>query len=160
MGGFSDWLSDISDRIQEFFSLKKEDGRSGDREDVSENRLYVGNLNYSVKEEDLKNLFSKYGSPKAVHLIRDRFTRKLKGYAFVEIGSSEAEKALELNGTEFLGRKIIVSRAKVKASKGRRPRGRFNRSRPRRGGGGHGNNNGAGRPFYKKEDLPPVKRLE
>ena len=159
MGGFSDWLSDLSDRIQEFFSLKKEDGRSEDGENVSENRLYVGNLNYSVKEEDLKNLFSKYGSPKGVHLIRDRFTRKLKGYAFVEIGAAEAEKALELNGTEFLGRKIIVSRAKVKASKGRRPRGKFNRSRPRRGGG-NASGGGAGRPFYKKEDLPPVKRLE
>ena len=150
MGRFSDWLSDIGDRVQEFFSPKREEGRATE-EGLSENRLYVGNLNYNVKEEDLKNLFSKYGAPKGVHLIRDRFTRKLKGYAFVEMGAGEAQKALELNGAEFLGRNIIVSRAKLKASKPRRARGKFSRFRPKRG---------MGRPFYKKEDLPPVQRLE
>ena len=150
MGVFSDWLSDLGDRIQEFFSPKKEREESSE-EGFSENRLYVGNLNYGVKEEDLRAFFSKAGTPKGVHLIRDRFTRKLKGYAFVEMLPGEAQKALELNGAEFLGRKIIVSRAKLKSSKPRRARGKFNRFRPRRG---------SSRPFYKKEDLPPVQRLE
>ena len=151
MSRFSDWLNDVGDWFQEIFSPKKGEDRQAE-EGVSENRLYVGNLNYSVTEEDLKSLFSKYGAPKTVQLIRDRFTRKLKGYAFVEMSVDDIQKALELNGSEFLGRKIIVSRAKLKSSRGgRRARGKFNRSRPKRG---------LGRSFYKKEDLPPVKRLE
>ena len=151
MGRFSDWLDDIQDWVEGLFSSRKEQGAS-QGEGLSENRLYVGNLNYSVKEEDLKSLFSKAGTPKAVHLIRDRFTRKLKGYAFVEMSVEDVQKALELNGSEFLGRKIIISRAKLKTPKGgRRARGKFNRFRPKRG---------MGRPFYKKEDLPPIKRLE
>ena len=150
MGQLSDWLNDIGDRIQEFFSPKKQE--TGSEESTSDNRLYVGNLNYSAKEEDIRNLFSKYGSLRSVHLIRDRFTRKLKGYAFVEMASEETGKALELNGAEFLGRKIIVSRAKQKSSRPRRMKSsrspKFRRQK------------GMVRPFYKKEDLPPVKRLE
>ena len=150
MGQLSDWFSDLGDRIQEFFSPKKEQERT--EEGTSDNRLYVGNLNYNAKEEDLKSLFSKYGALRSVHLIRDRFTRRLKGYAFVEMAPEEASKALELNGAEFLGRKIIVSRAKQKSSKPRRMRS----SRPPR----FRRQKGLIKPFYKGEDLPPVKRLE
>jgi RNA recognition motif-containing protein len=80
-------------------------------------RLYVGNLSYNAKEEQLRDLFSRYGMARSVDLIRDRFTRRLKGYAFVEMATGdEARRALQLNGTEFLGRKIVVSEAKSKGA--------------------------------------------
>lgn len=87
-------------------------------------KLYVGNLSYQASAEDLKQLFVKFGEVKNVDLITDRFSGRSKGFAFVEMGTpEEAEKALELNGTEFLGRNLNVSEAKP---------------REPRTGGGHG----------------------
>ncbi|OGW83232.1 MAG: hypothetical protein A3C47_02040 [Omnitrophica bacterium RIFCSPHIGHO2_02_FULL_51_18] len=86
-------------------------------------------MNYNAKDEDIKRLFSTYGQVFAVHLVRDRRTKKPKGFAFVEMASvDELEKALKLGGTEFMGRKITVSIAK---SQGPRFRGPFRGSRPR-----------------------------
>lgn len=85
-------------------------------------KLYVGNLSYDAKDSDLQNLFSKYGNVQSVSIISDRFTGRSKGFAFVEMASGEeAEKALALNGTDFLGRNITVSEARPKES---RPEGR------------------------------------
>lgn len=81
-------------------------------------RLYVGNLSYNAKEEDLKSLFAGCGRVADVHLIRDRFTRKPKGYAFVEVAKDDAQKALTLSGSDFLGRKLVVSEAKSKGPSG------------------------------------------
>ena len=92
-------------------------------------KLYVGNLNYNTKEEDLRNLFTKYGSVQSVNIISDRYTGRSKGFAFVEMSSGEeAQKALELNGSEFLGRNITVSEARPQEP----------RSEGRKGGGGGG----------------------
>lgn len=70
-------------------------------------RLYVGNLTYSVTEEDLKDLFSGYGEVKSVKIIGD------KGFGFVEMTTTEAaEKARDaLNGTVFVGRTLRVEEA-------------------------------------------------
>jgi RNA recognition motif-containing protein len=70
-------------------------------------RLYVGNLTYSVTEDQLEELFSAYGGVKSVRIIGD------KGFGFVEMDSiEEAEKAQEaLNGTEFVGRTLRVEEA-------------------------------------------------
>lgn len=70
-------------------------------------RLYVGNLTYSVTEDDLKNLFSGYGDVKSVKIIGD------KGFGFVEMTTKEAaEKARDaLNGTVFVGRTLRVEEA-------------------------------------------------
>jgi RNA recognition motif-containing protein len=70
-------------------------------------RLYVGNLTYSVTEEDLKDLFSGYGEVKSVKIIGD------KGFGFVEMNTTEAaEKARDaLNGTVFVGRTLRVEEA-------------------------------------------------
>ncbi len=97
------------DAIRRFFS-----GDHEMRGSEGGNRIYVGNLSYKVKEEELRSLFSKYGRIKALHLIRDKMTRRLKGYAFVELDSADNSKALELNGKDFLGRKLVVSLAKAK----------------------------------------------
>ena len=137
-------------------------------------RLYVGNLSYSAKEEDLKSLFSGCGRVADIHLIRDRFTRKPKGYAFVEIAKDDLSKALALSGSDFMGRKMVVSEAKSKGplgQQGRRGRSehrgqdgprRFGRRRskgPRayRPGPGQGPSQG---PTSPPKDTPPVERLE
>ena len=77
-------------------------------------KLYVGNLNYSVVEEKLQELFSQHGSVVSVRIITDKFTGRSKGFGFVEMGSDEeAEKATAaLNGIEFEGRTIVVSEAR------------------------------------------------
>ena len=128
------FISDLWDGLRRLFS-----GGSVSGADVGGgHRLYVGNLSYRVKEEELRGLFSKYGRIKTLHLIRDRLTRRLKGYAFLEMSPEDAHKALALNGTDFLGRKLVVSIAKTKRQTGggpdrsRRPnRWKKNRSGPK-----------------------------
>lgn len=75
--------------------------------------IYIGNIPYSMKEADIENLFSEYGKVLSVKIITDKFTHKSKGYGFVEMeNETEGEKAIgNLNGTDFLGRNLKVSRA-------------------------------------------------
>ena len=75
--------------------------------------LYIGNLNYNVKESDLRNVMEEYGTVESVKLITDRETRRSKGFAFVEMPeSSEASNAIkELNGAEYAGRPMVVKEA-------------------------------------------------
>ncbi len=70
-------------------------------------KLYVGNLNYSVSNEDLKELFSNHGEVKDVNIIEG------KGFGFVEMGdTTQAEAAKEaLDGTEYKGRTMKVNEA-------------------------------------------------
>ena len=76
-------------------------------------RLYVGNLSYDAKEEELRTLFSKYGTVQSVSLISDRRTGRSKGFAFVEMSTGEeSQKALELNGTDFMGRALQIAEAR------------------------------------------------
>ena len=76
--------------------------------------IYVGNLNYSVKEEELNELFSEYGEVVSVKLIKDRETGRAKGFAFVEMANDdEASKAIEnLDGSDLEGRNMKVNQAK------------------------------------------------
>ena len=78
--------------------------------------IYVGNLSYNVNEEDLKKLFEKFGELTSCNIIKDRYTDRSKGFAFVEIAEKEAaEKAItELNGFELKGRNIKVSQARAR----------------------------------------------
>ena len=102
-------------------------------------KLYVGNLNYNASEEDLKELFAKYGSVSSATIIRDSYSGQSKGFGFVEMSSSEeAEKALEQNGGDFMDRNITVSEARPQAPRtsGGGGRGGFGGSGNRRGGGG------------------------
>jgi RNA recognition motif-containing protein len=71
-----------------------------------EAKLYVGNLAYSVTEEDLRTLFAQAGTVKDATIIKDRETRRSKGFGFVEMESpAEAEAAISMfNGNEFQGR--------------------------------------------------------
>jgi RNA recognition motif-containing protein len=80
---------------------------------VSQSKIYVGNLPYSVTEQDLTDMFSKFGATKQVNLITDKETRRSKGFAFVTFDSAEAAQAsLQLDNHEIDGRKMRVNLAK------------------------------------------------
>jgi RNA recognition motif-containing protein len=75
---------------------------------MQSNKLYVGNLDYSVTNQELEELFSNYGNIESIKIIEN------KGFGFVELSNqSEAEVAKEkLDGFEFKGRKLRVNEAK------------------------------------------------
>ena len=77
-------------------------------------KLFVGNLDYAVTSEELKNMFSEFGNVVDAVVITDRETRRSRGFGFVEFGSDdEAKKAIEaMNGKDINGRKINVNEAK------------------------------------------------
>jgi RNA recognition motif-containing protein len=75
--------------------------------------IYVGNLNYRIREDDLKSIMEQYGTVDSVKVIKDRETGRSKGFAFVEMqDDKEAKKAIyELNEKEFEGRQMVVKEA-------------------------------------------------
>lgn len=79
--------------------------------------IYIGNLNYRVREEDLKQVMEEYGAVDSVKIIKDRETGRSKGFAFVEMTNDEdAKKAIEeLNEAEYEGRQMVVKEARPKA---------------------------------------------
>ncbi len=82
-------------------------------------KLYVGNLSFEVKEEDLRELFSQIGTVESVRIITDRYSSRSKGFGFVEMASEEeAQKAMEkFNGYSLKDRDMVVSEAKPRRSK-------------------------------------------
>jgi hypothetical protein len=98
------------------------------------NKLYVGNLPYSFRDEDLQQAFSAHGSVTSAKVMMERDTGRSKGFGFVEMGSdAEAQAAISgMNGQQFGGRGLVVNEARPMEP---RP--------PRTGGGGFGG--GAGR---------------
>ncbi len=102
-------------------------------------KLYVGNLAYSVTDEDLRNLFSQSGTVETVAVISDRFSGQSKGFGFVEMAdASGADAAIKtLDGTELKGRNIKVNEAKPREGGGGGGSGRGGDRD--RGGGGRGN---------------------
>ena len=77
-------------------------------------KIYVGNLGFSVTNEDLQSKFEQYGSVTSAKIITDRDTGRSKGFGFVEMANKdEAATAINtLNGSEFSGRNMNVSEAK------------------------------------------------
>ena len=88
--------------------------------------IYVGNLPFSTKDEDLSNLFQPFGEVSSARVIKDRYTERSRGFGFVEMANDEeADKAIaELNGSSIEGRALKVSEAGcfvcVTASRGKR----------------------------------------
>jgi len=75
--------------------------------------LYVGNLAYRTKRDELHTLFSQYGQVNSVRIMMDRNTHRPRGYAFVEMESNAAHEAIsQLDNTEFCERNLRVSEAK------------------------------------------------
>ena len=89
-------------------------------------KLHVGNLPFSVGEEELKALFADYNAEE-VSLIKDKFSGRSKGFGFVTISDDEvANKAVsELNGKDVGGRELKVSEAKPMEERPERPRRSF-----------------------------------
>ena len=77
-------------------------------------KIYVGNLGFSITNEALSQKFAQYGTVSSAKVIMDRDTNRSKGFGFVEMSSSsEASDAINgLNGTDFEGRQMNVSEAK------------------------------------------------
>jgi RNA recognition motif-containing protein len=82
--------------------------------------LYVGNLSYEVTQETLNTVFAEYGSVKQVSLPIDRETGRVRGFAFIEMGSdAEEASAIEaLDGSEWMGRNLKVNKARPREDKG------------------------------------------
>ena len=104
------------------------------------NKLYVGNLSYNIRDDDLQQAFAQYGSVSSAKVMMDRDTGRSKGFGFVEMGSDpEAQAAINgMNGQALDGRAIVVNEARPREE---RPGG-FGGSRS--GGGGYGGGGGAG----------------
>ena len=83
-------------------------------------KLYVGNLPYTVTEQDLQDLFAASGTVESVNVMRDMATGRARGFAFVEMASDEdAQQAIsQLNAHDFGGRSLTVNEARPKASSG------------------------------------------
>jgi len=94
--------------------------------------IYVGNLSYEVTQEDLTAVFAEYGAVKRIQLPTDRETGRLRGFAFVEMGTEAEETAAieALDGAEWMGRDMKVNKAKPREDRG-----------PGGGGGRGGNRN-------------------
>ncbi len=98
------------------------------------NKLYVGNLPYSVRDSDLEQAFSQFGSVTSAKVMMERDTGRSKGFGFVEMGSdAEAQAAISgMNGQPLGGRSVVVNEARPMES------------RPRTGGYGGGGGGGYG----------------
>src|SRR6185369_14545962 len=99
-------------------------------------KLYVGNLPFSISDQDLEGLFAQAGQVESVSVITDRDTGRSRGFGFVEMESREAAEAAiqQLNGYEMDGRAIVVNEARPREDRGG-GRGGF-------GGGGRGGRSG------------------
>ena len=99
------------------------------------NKLYVGNLPYSFRDEDLQQAFAPHGTVTSAKVMMERDTGRSKGFGFVEMGSdAEAQAAINgVNGQQYGGRGLVVNEARPMEP---RP--------PRSGGGGFGGGAGGG----------------
>lgn len=78
-------------------------------------RLYVGNLDYGVSENSVKELFSKYGRVESIAFIKDKENGRFRGFCFINMHDEDAQKAVEkLNNFVIAGRKIEVIPANLK----------------------------------------------
>lgn len=96
---------------------EKNEQTNGQSDDQNGNKLFVGNLAWSVTSEDLGEFFAQAGEVVSSNVITDRQTGRSRGFGFVEMATAElAEKAVEeLTGKDLGGRAIVVNVAKPKA---------------------------------------------
>ena len=89
-------------------------------------RIYVGNLPYSVTDDDLREAFGEFGELASAEVVTDRYSGQSKGFGFVDMpNNSEADQAIKaLNDQPMKGRNLTVNEARPRAD------------RPRGGGGG------------------------
>ena len=114
------------------------------------NKLYVGNLPYSVRDEDLQQSFGAFGSITSAKVMMERDTGRSKGFGFVEMGSdAEAQAAIGgMNGQPLGGRSVVVNEARPMEARPPRTGGGGFGGGDRSGGGGYGGGGGGGRGGY------------
>jgi RNA recognition motif-containing protein len=124
------------------------------------NKLYVGNLAYSVRDQDLNDAFSQYGAVSSAKVMMDRETGRSKGFGFVEMSSdAEAQAAINgLNGQPVAGRAVVVNEARPREERpagfrspyggGNGGGGGFGGGRREGGGGGYGGGGRSGGGGY------------
>jgi hypothetical protein len=102
--------------------------------------IYVGNLAWSMTNEDLAALFEQFGAVTSAKILTDKFSGRSKGFAFVEMENAEEAQAAisQLNDTDVQGRKIVVNEAQPKKDDGGFKKRSFG------GGGGGGFRGGSG----------------
>jgi RNA recognition motif-containing protein len=125
-------------------------------------KLFVGNLSFNVKDDDLRSSFEAFGRVDSAAVIREKFSSESRGFGFVEMPSrDEAQAAIEgMNGKEFMGRNLNVNEARPMPERtggggGGGSRGGFNSHRPdsrRRDGSKRksGSNKGRSSRFNKR----------
>jgi RNA recognition motif-containing protein len=106
------------------------------------NKLYVGNMSYNVRDDDLQQTFAQFGTVSSAKVMMDRETGRSKGFGFVEMGSdAEAQSAINgMNGQQMDGRALVVNEARPREE---RPGG-FGGGGRSGGGGGYGGGGGGG----------------
>ena len=107
------------------------------------NKLYVGNLPYSFRDEDLQQAFAAHGTVSSAKVMMERDTGRSKGFGFVEMGSdAEAQAAISgMNGQQYGGRGLVVNEARPMEPRAPRSGGGFGGGA---GGGGYGGGAGGG----------------
>jgi cold-inducible RNA-binding protein len=109
------------------------------------NKLYVGNLPYTVRDEDLQQAFGAFGQVNSAKVMMERDTGRSKGFGFVEMGNdNEAQSAIQgMNGQSLGGRSLVVNEARpMEARPPRSGGGGFGGGRRDGGGGGFGGGGG------------------
>jgi len=112
--------------------------------------IYVGNLSWGLKDQDLANLFAPFGEVTSAKIVTDKFTQRSKGFGFVEMANdAEAQAAIaQLNGSEIEGRNLVVNESRPKQEGG--GGGGFKKRSFGGGGGGGGFKKGGGGGGYNK----------
>lgn len=105
--------------------------------------IYVGNLSWTMTDDDLMNLFTQYGSVTSAKILKDKMNGRSKGFGFVEMEDEEAAKTAiaNLNETEVMGRKLIVNESQPRTEGSGGGGGGFKK---RSFGGGGGGSRGGG----------------
>lgn len=127
--------------------------------------IYVGNLSWNLKDQDLSNLFASHGEVTSAKIVNDKFTNRSKGFGFVEMPNDDQAQAAitALNGSEVDGRNIVVNESRPKAEGGSGGSGGFKKRSfgggsgggggfKKSGGGGGGYNKGGGGGGYRDRD--------
>ncbi len=109
--------------------------------------IYVGNLSWGLKDQDLANLFTPFGEVASAKIVMDKFTQRSKGFGFVEMPNDEQAQAAiaQLNGSEVEGRNLVVNESRPKEEGG----GGGFKKRSFGGGGGGGYKKGGGGGGYR-----------
>ena len=90
-------------------------------------KLFVGNLPYSMTQDELHNTFAEVGNVISAAVIVDKMSGRSRGFGFIEMEDADAERAIaELNGKDIGGRKLVVNEARAKEE---RPQRRFSNDR-------------------------------